>query len=84
MTQGQITEYLDNKIKENESYIVITYFDLIVRHNLSIKDSSIFLKLAKTRLKNLGYNVYFTGESYTYSNTQKIVQDNELMVAIKI
>lgn len=83
MTPKFVTEYLDKKINENENYIVCTFYDLRIRNNLSEGEVDRFLELAKIRLENMNYNVYFTTAKYTYNNTEKIVQDNEYMVAIK-
>lgn len=78
-----ITEYLDKKIQENEDYIVCTFYDLRIKHNLSEEQVQIFLELAKTRLENLNYQVYFTGAKYNYRNNRNIVESNQYMVAIK-
>ena len=83
MTPKFVTQYLDKKINENENYIVCTFYDLRIRNNLSEGEVDRFLELAKIRLENMNYNVYFTTAKYTYQNVEKIVQDNEYMVAIK-
>lgn len=44
---------------------------------------STFLQLCETKLDNLGYKVYQTGDRYIYNNTNKKVEDNELIIAIK-
>ena len=41
------------------------------------------LELAKTRLENMNYKVYFTNEKFTYQNMILTVKQNELMIAIK-
>ena len=41
------------------------------------------MELAKIRLENLNYQVYFTGAKYTLNGEKKVVQDNEYMVAVK-
>lgn len=83
MTIPFLTNYLDSKINENEEYIVCTFYELRVKNNISVKDIDVFLKLAKTRLENIGYNVYLKGDMYSYNNQVKEVQDNEYLVAIK-
>ena len=83
MTKEFITNYIDRKIRENEEYIVCTFYDLRIKHDLSEDDVQRFLELSKIRLENMNYQVYFTGAKYTYKNESKMVQDNELMVAIK-
>jgi len=42
------------------------------------------LKERIKRLENLYYKTYFTGAEFIYKNVTRIVNDNELMVAIKI
>ncbi len=83
MTPKFVTEYLDKKISENENYIVCTFYDLRIRNNLSEGEVDRFLELAKIRLENMNYNVFFTTAKYKYENVEKTVQDNEYMVAIK-
>lgn len=83
MTTKFVTEYLDRKIEENEDYIVCTFYDLRIKNNLSEEQVQEFLELAKTRLENLHYQVYFTGAKFDYKNTRKIVENNQYMVAIR-
>ena len=83
MTMQEITEYLDNKINEDENIVIITFFAVRIKFDLSEAETQEFLRLCRTRLENLGYQVYFTGAKYTYQGISKIVQSNELMVAIK-
>ena len=84
MTIQFVTEYLDNKIEENENYIECSVYDLRVKQNLSEQDVDIFLQYAKTRLENSDYQVYFTGAKYSYKGKQRIVKSNNYMVAIKV
>ncbi|MBP3830998.1 MAG: hypothetical protein ILA02_01260 [Clostridia bacterium] len=84
MTIQFVTEYLDNKIAENESYIECSVYDLRVKQNLTKNDVDIFLQYAKTRLENLNYQVYFTGAKFSYKGERKIVESNDYMVAIKV
>ena len=84
MTIQFVTEYLDNKIAENENYIECSVYDLRVKQNLTKNDVDIFLQYAKTRLENLNYQVYFTGAKYSYKGERKIVESNDYMIAIKV
>ena len=83
MTTKFVTDYLDKKIDENENYIICEFFDLRIRNDLSEHEVDRFLELAKIRLENLNYQVYFTGAKYTLNGEKKVVQDNEYMVAVK-
>ena len=83
MNLNYITNYIDSKIDKNSEYINISFFELRVKEKLNKEEADKFLEYSKIRLENLGYKVYFTGDSYTYNNATKIVKDNELLVAIK-
>ena len=83
MSMQEITEFLDNKIEKNENILEITFFEVRVKMNLSEEQTQEFLKLCKTRLENLGYQVYFTGAKYMYGGRKKEVESNDLMVAVK-
>ena len=83
MTMQEITQYLDNKIDKNENLVIITFYEVRIKFDLSEEQTQEFLRLCKTRLENLEYQVYFTGAKYMYQGISKVVQSNELMVAIK-
>lgn len=83
MTIQDITNYLDNKISQNKEEIRITFYELRVKYNLSELEIDRFLALCKIRLENMGYKVFFTGAKFTFKNINRIVQPNELMIAIK-
>ena len=78
-----IEKSLLEKNKENMHYIKYTFYELRVKYNLSEQDTNKFLDLIKTKLQNDNYQVYFTGECYQYENEKRIVQDNELLIAIE-
>ena len=84
MTLGFIDYYINKKLDENEEILIFTFYELRVKSNLSEYDVNRFLELAKIRLENLYYKTYFTGAEFIYKNVTRIVNDNELMVAIKI
>ena len=83
MTLDFVTKYINLKIDEDENLIKYTFYELRVKNNLSEEDTDRFLELNKTYLENKGYQVFFTGAKYKYKNEQKMVQQNELMIAIK-
>ncbi len=80
-------EFIDNelnkKLAANDKLIVYKYFELRVKLNLSKLEASRFLELTRIKLENIGYRVYMTGETYIFENHAKVVQENELLVAIK-
>lgn len=83
MTTQFVEKLLNEKIIINENEIIFTFYELRIKQNLSEKQVDDFLALCKTKLENIDYKVYFTGAKFTYQNANRIVQDNELMVAIK-
>ena len=78
-----IDSILQEKMDLNENLIKIKFFEIRVTHNLSEVETFEFIRLARNKLENLGYNVYLTKAKYQYKGKQYIVQDNELLVAIK-
>ena len=83
MAIQDITEYLDEKINKDENILKITFYKARIKLNLSEDETQEFLKLCKTRLENLGYQVFFTGARYMYQGENRVVETNELMVAVK-
>lgn len=83
MSLEEITELIDSKIEKDPNCIVFTWFEIRVRKDLSEEQTNEFLRLARNRLENLNYKVYFTGAKFVYENANRTVQDNELLIAIK-
>lgn len=83
MTMQFVTDYINKKINENPNYIRYTFYELRVKNNLSEEDVDEFLRINRDYFENKDYNVYFTNAKYTYKNEDKIVEPNELMIAIK-
>ena len=83
MTLEDIRKSTDKKISENEKFIKYTFFELRVKENLSEEEMYYFISLANTRLKNLGYSTYRTGQKYFYNYKEQYVKENELLIAIK-
>lgn len=83
MTTQFVEKLINNKINVNINKIIFTFYELRIKHNLTEEQTDEFLALCKTRLENLDYKVFFTGARFTYKEQQKVVQNNELLVAIK-
>ena len=83
MTLLEIDKIINEKIEENEEEIVFSFFELRIKENLNKEETSNFLVLAKTKLENLNYLVYKTGQSYLYNGEERIVEENQLLVALK-
>ena len=52
------TKLIDNKMDESKDFIRFTFYELIVKNNLSQEDTEEFLRIAMTYLENKGYDVY--------------------------
>lgn len=76
-------KYITNKINENENIIRYSFYEIRVKMNMEETDVDKFLKCSINILEDLDYKVYFTGAKFVYENANRIVQDNELMIAIK-
>lgn len=83
MTEQFVLEYINKKIKENKDFIRYTFYELRVKNNLSEEEVDEFLKISRDYFESKGYNVYFTNARFTYKNANRLVQPNELMIAIK-
>lgn len=83
MTTEFVINYINDKLKENENYIRYTFYELRVKNNLSEEDIDNFLRINRDYFENKGYNVYFTGAKFIYQNCNRVVESNELMIAIK-
>ncbi len=78
-----VTDYIDKKLKENDEFIRYSFYELKIKNNLSEKEIEEFLRINKDYFENKKYRVYFTGEKFKYHDVERIVEPNELMVAIK-
>ena len=83
MPLQDITDFIDKKIDQNPNLVVFTFYEVRIKLDLTEEETDEFLRLSRTRLENLNYQVYFTGATYMFNNEEKIVEDNELLVAIK-
>ena len=83
MMTSYVGRYIEYKLLENEEEIRITFYELRVKENLTEIETEEFLQLCKNKLENMKYNVYFTGETFTYKQCNRMVQPNELLIAVK-
>lgn len=83
MTKQFVIDYINKKEQENEDYIRYTFYELKVKNNLSEDEIDTFLKINRDYFENKGYKVYFTGAKFIYQNCNRVVETNELMIAIK-
>lgn len=83
MKEDYVDKYIKSKINEQGDFLKFSFYELRVKENLSNDDTDDFLEMAKWKLENLGYDVYFTGAKYPYNGNRYLVEDNELLIAIK-
>ncbi len=83
MKEDYVNNYIKDKINEQGDFLKFSFYELRLKENLSNDDTDDFLEMAKWKLEDLGYDVYFTGAKYTYNNIRYEVGDNDLMIAIK-
>lgn len=83
MNLEDVTKFIDKKIEDNENKIVVKYYEMKVKRNLTDEQLSSISNLISIRLINLKYKVYTTGQEYIQSGRKNVVQTNELIVAIK-
>lgn len=83
MTMEYVSNYIDKKINEDPQFIRFTFYELRVKENLSESDMLHLIALAEQRLRNNKYLTYRTGQQYTLGGQTKIVESNELLIAIK-
>lgn len=83
MNLQQIDAYLENKLKQNQDYVVFTFYELRINLNLSSEETLNFLHLVSTKLQNINYRIYQLDQEYIYEGQRKKVEQNQLLVAIK-
>ena len=74
---------INEKINKNDEILKYSFYELRVKYNLTEIETERFLKLVRNRLFYAEYKTYVNGESYNYKGEENIVQDNELLIAIK-
>lgn len=87
MTDKEISKFtinlINQKENENDQFIRYSYYELKVKNNLNDNDIDKILLISRNYFENKGYKVYFTNARFTYQNADRMVQSNELMIAIK-
>lgn len=79
----KIDDYLEKKIEEGNNKVTCSYFEVKTKVGISKADENEFLRLARNKLENKGYDVFFTNAVYTYNNKKETVGINNFLVAIK-
>lgn len=75
--------FINEKVNENEEYIRYSFYELKIKNNLSDNEIDYVLKISRDYFENKNYSVYFTNAKFEYQNAYRMVQPNELLIAIK-
>ena len=79
MNNDFVHKILNEKIAKDDK-IPKVYIDDV---NLSIQETCDFIELAKKELEERGYKIYCSGKKYLFKGKEFIVQNGEVIVAIK-
>jgi hypothetical protein len=83
MTLEMLNDIIESKINQNENFIIFTFYELMVKHDVHKDESGTVIDLIKQKLINYNYDVYTTGESYTLNSVTYTVPINISLIAIK-
>ena len=91
MTQRQIENVIETTLIEkkinNQNYIRYSFYEINVKYpkeyGIEKQDLGMFLKKKKKRLKEENYHIYTEGQKFEYDNAKRVVESNEILVAIK-
>ena len=83
MDEREIYKLIDEKIKQNENKVTISFYELKIKRNLNKQDMFDALHTISEELIKSDYKVYRTDQKYIYNNKEYIVESNELMIGIK-
>ncbi len=78
-----IDRLIDEKILKDEKFLRFTFFEVRIKGKVTNEEENDFLRLAKTKLNNMGYIVYLQEQEFIDDDARRKVQPNELMIAIK-
>lgn len=79
-----IDKLITDKMIEDENCITFRYYETMVKEGIKKEQEEEFKELAKIKLNNMGYKVYFENEEFEYDNAHRKVQCNEILIAIKL
>ena len=91
MTQKEVIEVLkitlSDKMMNDPNYIRYTFYEVNVKfpqeYGLQKQDIGMFLQLLRKELKKEKYRIYSEGQKFEYDNAKRVVESNEVLVAIK-
>lgn len=91
MTQRQIENVIESTLIEkkinNQNYIRYSYYEINVKYpkeyGIEKQDVGMFLQYLRKRLKEENYHIYTEGQKFEYDNAKRVVESNEILVAVK-
>ena len=91
MTQRQIINVIETTLKEkminDPNYIRYTFYEVNIKYpneyGIEKHDLGMFLQQLRKRLKEENYHIYTEGQKFEYDNAKRVVESNEILVAIK-
>ena len=80
------TTLIEKKIN-NQNYIRYSFYEINVKYpkeyGIEKQDLGMFLQQLRKRLKEENYHIYTEGQKFEYDNAKRVVESNEILVAIK-
>ena len=91
MTDRQINNVIETTLIEKKindpNYIRYSFYELNVKYpkeyGIVKQDVGMFLQNLRKRLKEENYPIYTEGQKFEYDNAKRVVESNEILVAIK-
>lgn len=91
MTDRQINNVIETTLIEKKindpNYIRYSFYELNVKYpkeyGILKQDVGMFLQNLRKRLKEENYHIYTEGQKFEYDNAKRVVESNEILVAIK-
>lgn len=91
LTERQIDNVIETTLLEkkinNQNYIRYSFYEINVKYpkeyGISKQDLGMFLQQLRKRLKEENYHIYTEGQEFEYDNAKRVVESNEILVAVK-
>lgn len=91
MTDRQINNVIETTLIEKKindpNYIRYSFYEMNVKYpkeyGILKQDVGMFLQNLRKRLKEENYHIYTEGQKFEYDNAKRVVESNEILVAIK-
>ncbi len=91
MTDRQINNVIETTLIEKKindpNYIRYSFYEINVKYpkeyGILKQDVGMFLQNLRKRLKEENYHIYTEGQKFEYDNAKRVVESNEILVAIK-